>query len=216
MTLEVVPPDGSALASEGEVLIIVPERGKHIAGDAAAGTSRPIAILMPRSGEAASTMLQAPGEEGASGKLAIETVDIDAGGRLAASGRGSVPGAVVRIIIDDRVIGQTNIDGDGRWTLAPRPVPTANEHTLRAEELDRNGRVTGSFVSRLRLIPPTAALQPPQGAIVVQRGDNLWRIARNAYGQGIAYTIIFQANRGRINDPDVIYPGQTFQLPNPD
>lgn len=216
LTLEVPTADGNAIASEGEVLIIIPEPNKDIAGTPATGGSRPIAILMPRSGDAAPTVLQAPGEAISSGKLTVDVVDIDASGRLAASGRASVPGSTVRVIVDDRVLGQANVDGNGRWTLSPRPLSAANDHTLRVEELDRSDRIIGSFVSRLRLIPAKAAEEQPTGTIVVQRGDNLWRIARNAYGQGVAYTIIFQANRSRINDPNVIFPGQTFKLPNSD
>jgi nucleoid-associated protein YgaU len=48
---------------------------------------------------------------------------------------------------------------------------------------------------------------------VVSRGDNLWRISRLTYGKGIRYSIIFDANRDQIRDPDLIYPGQIFVLP---
>ena len=41
-----------------------------------------------------------------------------------------------------------------------------------------------------------------------------WRIARRVYGSGFSYTQIFQANKGRIVDPDLIYPGQVFEIPN--
>ncbi len=49
--------------------------------------------------------------------------------------------------------------------------------------------------------------------VVVQPGNSLWRIARRAYGGGIKYTIIFEANRSRIRDPNLIYPGQIFSIP---
>jgi nucleoid-associated protein YgaU len=51
--------------------------------------------------------------------------------------------------------------------------------------------------------------------LVVQRGENLWRLARFVYGRGVLYTIIYEANRGRIDNPHLIYPGQVFQLPGP-
>jgi len=47
----------------------------------------------------------------------------------------------------------------------------------------------------------------------VVRGDNLWNIARAHYGEGLRYTVIFDANKGQIRDPDLIYPGQVFSVP---
>ena len=49
--------------------------------------------------------------------------------------------------------------------------------------------------------------------VVVQPGNSLWRIARGTYGRGIEYTLIFDANRDQIRDPDLIYPGQIFLIP---
>ncbi|ODT72169.1 MAG: hypothetical protein ABS75_05075 [Pelagibacterium sp. SCN 63-23] len=51
------------------------------------------------------------------------------------------------------------------------------------------------------------------GKAIIRRGDNLWTIARRVYGEGLKYTTIYQANNGQIRDPDRIYPGQVFDLP---
>lgn len=51
------------------------------------------------------------------------------------------------------------------------------------------------------------------GKAIIRRGDNLWTIARRVYGEGIKFTTIYQANSGQIRDPDWIYPGQVFDLP---
>ena len=51
------------------------------------------------------------------------------------------------------------------------------------------------------------------GKAIIRRGDNLWTIARRVYGEGIKYTTIYEANTGQIRDPDRIYPGQVFELP---
>ncbi|SMQ61504.1 Nucleoid-associated protein YgaU, contains BON and LysM domains [Devosia lucknowensis] len=51
------------------------------------------------------------------------------------------------------------------------------------------------------------------GKAIIRRGDNLWTIARRVYGEGLRYTTIYQANTGQIRDPDRIYPGQVFDLP---
>ncbi len=49
--------------------------------------------------------------------------------------------------------------------------------------------------------------------ITVRRGDNLWRIAEQHYGEGIRYSLIFGANGDLIRDPDLIYPDQVFTIP---
>jgi nucleoid-associated protein YgaU len=51
-------------------------------------------------------------------------------------------------------------------------------------------------------------------SLIVRPGNSLWRIARQSYGAGDHYTIIYSANRDRIGDPDLIYPGQVFTLPS--
>ena len=50
---------------------------------------------------------------------------------------------------------------------------------------------------------------------MVQPGNTLWRIARDTYGRGVQYTVIYGANKDQIRDPDLIYPGQIFTLPEP-
>ncbi|MCB1480633.1 MAG: LysM peptidoglycan-binding domain-containing protein [Rhodobiaceae bacterium] len=49
--------------------------------------------------------------------------------------------------------------------------------------------------------------------VEIERGDALWRIARKIYGRGVQYTLIFEANRNQINDPNLIFPGQVFTIP---
>jgi hypothetical protein len=50
--------------------------------------------------------------------------------------------------------------------------------------------------------------------ITVQPGNSLWRISREHYGEGVRYVQIYQANVDQIRDPDLIYPGQIFVLPD--
>ena len=48
----------------------------------------------------------------------------------------------------------------------------------------------------------------------VQPGSTLWAIAKDSYGEGIEYFKVFEANKERIKDPDLIYPGQVFEIPD--
>lgn len=47
----------------------------------------------------------------------------------------------------------------------------------------------------------------------VKRGDCLWNIAKRFYGNGSAYTKIYDANTNKIANPNLIYPGQVFVIP---
>jgi LysM domain len=55
----------------------------------------------------------------------------------------------------------------------------------------------------------------PKGiSMTVSRGDTLWRLSRSAYGNGAKYTVIYDANHNQIRNPDKIYPGQIFVIPD--
>ena len=47
----------------------------------------------------------------------------------------------------------------------------------------------------------------------IQKGDTLWAIAQNHYGDGNKYRDIVAANLEVIKDADKIYPGQSIRLP---
>ena len=56
-------------------------------------------------------------------------------------------------------------------------------------------------------------LESVDGAVIIRRGDSLWRISRRVYGLGVRYSTIYLANQDQIRDPDMIWPGQVFKVP---
>jgi nucleoid-associated protein YgaU len=50
----------------------------------------------------------------------------------------------------------------------------------------------------------------------VERGDTLSEIAQRHYGRARHWRAIFDANRGILDDPDRIHPGQVLTLPELD
>ena len=89
---------------------------------------------------------------------------------------------------------------------------TPGLHKLRIDQTDASGKVIARLETPFSradfLLPADAA-----ALVVVQLGNSLWRIARRRYGLGLQYVHIFEANRDQITDPDLIYPGQIFELP---
>jgi nucleoid-associated protein YgaU len=59
--------------------------------------------------------------------------------------------------------------------------------------------------------PP--AVQPAAVNVTVQPGYTLWGIARHQMGHGILYVQVWNANKDKIRNPNMIYPGQVFTLP---
>lgn len=62
-------------------------------------------------------------------------------------------------------------------------------------------------------IRSSAVFVPGIATARIIRGDNLWQISKRTYGRGERYTVIYDANQAQIRDPDLIYPGQIFVLP---
>lgn len=56
-------------------------------------------------------------------------------------------------------------------------------------------------------------LEHADGAVIIRRNDTLWRISRRVYGHGVRYSTIYLANQDQIRDPNRIWPGQVFKVP---
>jgi nucleoid-associated protein YgaU len=118
----------------------------------------------------------------------------------------------VNVYLDDGFIGRARVDGDGLWRLQPEGRIKPGLYTLRADQVDNTGKVAARVSMPFSRAAPMADA-PGEPFVIVQPGNSLWRLARRAYGKGIRYTLIFEANKGQIKDPDLIYPGQVFALP---
>ncbi len=57
--------------------------------------------------------------------------------------------------------------------------------------------------------------KPAPVSVTVQPGFTLWGIAQERFGDGVLYVQVFEANKDKIRDPDLIYPGQIFTIPTP-
>jgi nucleoid-associated protein YgaU len=200
LSLTIVMPDGKEVTSESSVVLHVPDRAKP--------ESQPtIAILTPTEG-GPSRVLQGPAPQG--GGLSLDIIDYDDAGKVIFSGRAK-PGAKVRVYVDDKAVGEATADAQGRWTVTPEAAIAAGPHRLRIEERTGSAVTQRLDIPFVRAVIDTAKLAP--GRVVVQPGNSLWRIARRTYGYGTRYTVIFSANEWQIKDPDLIYPGQVFALP---
>ncbi len=177
-------------------------------------SERPLAVLMPRSGQGPIQILQQPvslsgglGE----GTLILETIDYDSTGTAAIGGRAK-PGTRVVIYLDDKPAGVAVAGADGRWGATLDEAVAPGLHRLRVDQVDAQGKVIARVETPFLRAAMVASMSS-ETSVIVQPGNSLWRIARRVYGQGLRYSIIYQANLEQIRDPDLIYPGQIFAVP---
>lgn len=212
LTLRLMNGDGAAVASEETVVVIVPEPGRDIAGRAAQPGTQALALRLGPDG-ATTRILQAPSGLSEPPPVSIASVDQGETGAMTVTGR-AAPGATVQLYVDNALAGRAQASAEGDWRIAIETPFAAERFSLRADEVTASGHVTA------RVAVPYARgasgeLEPGRAetSIIVQPGANLWRIARQTLGSGVAYTSIYDANKTQIIDPNLIFPGQVFSVP---
>jgi len=150
--------------------------------------------------------------------VVIDAITYDAAGEVQLSGRGTDEG-FVRVYLDNKPVLTTPIEAGGGWHTE-LPDVDSGIYTLRVDQVDATGAVVSRAETPFKR-EAAEALQSTQStprtpaiAITVQPGSTLWAIARETYGDGMMYVRVFEANRDSIRDPDLIYPGQVFTVPD--
>lgn len=200
-----------SVLSESVVVLVVPERDRDVAGRETADQTQALALRVPRDGRGASTVLQKPSGAADAGQIGIDAVDYDRAGSVTVSGR-TAPNAQVNLYLDNRFVGHARADREGRWKIQPEAAIEAGTYKLRADKVGPGGKVVARVEIPFARAEPQVAMQPGT-KVVVQPGYSLWRMARRTYGDGFQFTLIYEANKDQIGDPDMIFPGQVFQLP---
>lgn len=68
-------------------------------------------------------------------------------------------------------------------------------------------------VAKVNKKPPRPVTKPKVRTHTVVRGDTLWHIAKRYLGNGARWKEIYNLNKDKIKNPNLIYPGQIFRLP---
>ncbi|APZ53931.1 LysM peptidoglycan-binding domain-containing protein [Salipiger abyssi] len=230
---------GQEIESEGEVILAPPAPppaagASDVVADApppmetAPDAEAPETDAAAETGTAAVLLSSAEGVEvlqpsapTAPGEVAIDAITYDNAGGVTLSGRGSAE-SELRIYLDNRSVATARVPESGRWRAA-LPQVESGTYTLRVDQIDAAGEVSARAESPFlredpeRLAAASDAADPgaaPLRAVTVQPGHTLWALARDRYGEGMAYVKLFEANRDQIRDPDLIYPGQVFDMPD--
>lgn len=186
-----------------------------------AAIAAPVVVVSALEEDAAPVIFQ-PSEEGVrliqpasradDASVTLDSISYDAKGQVRFSGRAQ-QAATIRLYLDGAPTLVTRAADDSSWQAIAGSAIAPGVYTLRVDQLDETGAVTS------RIETPFLREQIVEGdlgdnQLTVQTGNNLWKLAEGIYGAGTRYTLIYQANRDSIRDPDLIYPGQIFKLPD--
>ena len=221
-------PDSASPARPG----IIPDPARDIARapDPAQGDTRPpdpgadapdtrvetapMAMLLRADG-GVQLLGPAPGVPGAqtSANVTIDSVVYDAEGEIAISGRSQDGGADIQIYLDNQPILRARASADGNWQAQLAGIERG-VYRLRVDELDAAAQVVSrAEIPFERVTPEIARTASGPQALIVQPGNTLWGMSEQQFGEGWRYMRIFDANRDQIRNPDLIFPGQVFILP---
>ncbi len=182
-----------------------------------------VAIL--RSGEDGVELVQSPSEENsAPEQVELDTIGYSDTGDVQLTGRLN-EGSAVRIYLNNRLVADVTPQDDGNWRGDLEGIDPG-VYTLRVDEVHSDGTVLSRVETPFKREPvevlqaaeaqtsdqPQETLAPIR-SVTVQAGDTLWAISRERFGDGVLYVRLFDANRELIRDPDLIFPGQVFTIP---
>ena len=128
---------------------------------------------------------------------------------------------------------EIQLPSGARRTPAKRratPVPAAeapSTEEAEAQAVATDTPFTGQGTGTVEFLPPSAPAPAADGAAAsqtstpaplvtrytVKKGDSLWKIAKQFYGDPYQWRRIYDANRAQLPHPDRVRPGMTLHIP---
>lgn len=222
----------ASVATEPAAASSEPETSESETQVAAAPAAKPANKAPESKGDASVSSDQAQDE---TPSVTVEAVESEKD-KVYVAGTGD-PGSSVRVYVGDDYQGEAKVGSSGKWLVEGSKNVAEGNVEVRADMIGNDGStvdaraavvfekeqdqqivLTKVVVSGSGSSPGTqgANVQKALPQVIIRKGDNLWRISRRLYGDGVRYTTIYQANKGQIRDPDLIYPGQVFLTPEND
>jgi len=111
------------------------------------------------------------------------------------------------VYLDDYTAEATGGNGDYEYSIAFLEAKAVETYTVNELNIKPSAKsTTNSATTR----PPAATAK----TYTVKSGDSLWKIAQKSLGKGGRYPEIFNLNKDKIKNPNLIYPGQVLTLPS--
>ncbi|WP_406649651.1 LysM peptidoglycan-binding domain-containing protein [Aliisedimentitalea scapharcae] len=210
---------------------------------ASAPASQPqqTSVAVLRAGSDGVQLIQ-PAQPGLRGKISLDTISYSETGDVILTGQ-AAPQSTVRVYLNNRAVSDFNVSQDGRWngqlasvtpgiytmrldeldaggkvlsrleTPFKREAPEVLRPVTPQPPADTQTQTASSDGTAAQPAAQQPQAAPVIRAVTVQKGDTLWAISQDRYGDGVLYVRVFEANRQSIRNPDLIYPGQVFSIP---
>ena len=231
LRLELETEQGLRISGDRRIIVYLPDRAKSVSSEKSGDKDGVLALSVPQKG-GGTEVLQRPraissqktfmnkelreqkgaaASQAKSGAVSIDAVDYDSSGETTINGS-SEPRAKLNVYFNNKLAAKGNANSEGKWRIITGESFSGSQFEVRVDQVDEQNKVLKR--AKMNFISSSEPLVlEPQVSVKVARGSSLWRIARRQYGKGVLYSVIFDANRDQIENPDLIYPGQVFLVP---
>ena len=214
-------PDAPAMVAEPSPTAPAPQTLPNLGTPSATLPQVPVAPTVLKADGDGVRVVQS-GPDLLSPNVALDAITYDPQGEVQLSGRAVGDGSV-QVYLDNQPVNASPVTQGGDWRIDLLDVATG-VYTLRVDEVNTDGAVVSRIETPFKREEPrdvaaVLAEETSQDGFdvavrTVQPGATLWAIAEETLGNGIYYVQVYEANADLIRDPDLIYPGQIFRMPD--
>ena len=119
------------------------------------------------------------------------------------------PNAKVKLFFSDNFIKDSISDNRGVWKMELKNFDFADNNLIITTEIEGQKIKLKTKIFEKKIDPNFIF----EKEVIVKNGNSLWRIARKTLGGGVYYSEIYKNNMKEIENPDLIFPGQVFNIP---
>ena len=120
------------------------------------------------------------------------------------------PKTDVKLFLSDNFIKDSKSDTYGVWKMKLKNFEFSDNNLIITTEIEGQKIKLKTKIFEKKIDPNFIF----EKEITVKNGNSLWRIARKTLGGGVYYSEIYKNNVKEIENPDLIFPGQVFNIPN--
>jgi len=120
------------------------------------------------------------------------------------------PNTKVNLFFSDNFIKESISNNRGVWKMELKKFNFENNNLIITTEIEGQNIKLKTKIFEKKIDPNFIF----EKEVIVKNGNSLWRIARKTLGGGVYYSEIYKNNIKEIENPDLIFPGQVFNIPN--
>ena len=144
--------------------------------------------------------------------ITLDVLSYSPPGLVIISGR-TIPNTEIEIFKSAEFLGNTKSNENGIWKFIIKKNDYSNEEISIKAKINDETLILTYNENEIQKRFKKTNFEFYDDRIIVQKGNSLWRIARKTLGGGVFYTEIYKNNLRKIKNPNLIYPGQVFNIP---